>query len=174
MRAVAAPARVARHRVPSRRASPRRGRALPPGADAIAPDAALEAGLIVLAARAVALSLGKAKQGSDLERARAECARRGIDVSDLYRATDAGEQRWFLVGGWRVPRAGDAIYGDGRTSQELRGRLRYDDCRKKADEVGVDYRDIDELRALYPTSTKKSLELRRRLQMAGHEPEWWS
>jgi len=127
----------------------------------------------VLFARGAALSLGKAKQGSDLERARVECERRGIDVSDLYRKEDAGEQRWYLVGGWRVPRAGDAIYGDGRMSQEMRGRLRYDDCRKKADEVGVEYEDIDALRALYPTATKKSLELRRRLQMAGHEPEWW-
>ncbi|OUS47301.1 hypothetical protein BE221DRAFT_72011 [Ostreococcus tauri] len=134
---------------------------------------AVEAGVIIFAARVLALGLGKAKQSGDLERGLEECARRSIDVSDLFYEEDQGEQRWYLVGGWSVPRKGDPRYGDGRMSQEVKSRVRWADCRAMADARGVDYDDVATLTALYPTTTKKALELRRRLQMAGYEPEWW-
>ena len=93
-------------------------------------------------------------------------------MSDLYYAEDQGEQRWYLVGNWKVPRAGDAKYGDGRMSQELKSRVRYHDAKAVADEAGVSYVDIDEHTALYPTTPKRALELRRRLTAAGFETKW--
>ena len=135
-------------------------------------DSGIKAGFIVFGARVAALGLGKAKQGSDVDRALEDCAARGIDVSDLYYAEDQGEQRWYLVGNWKVPRAGDAKYGDGRMSQELKSRVRYHDAKAVADEAGVSYVDIDEHTALYPTTPKRALELRRRLTAAGFETKW--
>jgi len=140
--------------------------------DVISLDSAAEAGLVVFAARFAALGLGKAKQGSDVERALEMCEARGIDVRDLYYDEDQGEQRWYLVGNWSVPKKGDPKYGDGRMSQELKSRVRYHDGKKAADEAGVNYADIEELVALYPTTPKKALELRRRLKEAGKEIEW--
>ena len=52
--------------------------------EAIGWDSAVQAGCIVFAARFGALGLGKAKQGSDIERALEMCETRGIDVRDLY------------------------------------------------------------------------------------------
>lgn len=141
--------------------------------DVLTLDSAAKAGLIVFGARVAALGAGKAKQGSDLDQALRDCKDRGIDVSDLYYAEDQGEQRWYLVGNWAVPRKGDPKYGDGRMSQEVRSRVRYHDCKALADARGVDYGDIDEHEALYPTTPKKAIELRRRLTNAGVEVESW-
>ena len=57
-------------------------------------------------------------------------------------------------------------------SQELKSRVRYHDGKKAADEAGVNYADIEELTALYPTTPKRAVELRRRLKDAGKEIEW--
>lgn len=141
--------------------------------DVLTLDSAAKAGLIVFGARVAALGAGKAKQGSDLDKALRDCKDRGIDVSDLYYAEDQGEQQWFLVGNWAVPRKGDPKYGDGRMSQEVRSRVRYHDCKALADARGVEYGDIDEHAALYPTTPKKAIELRRRLTNAGVEVESW-
>ena len=140
--------------------------------EAIGWDSAVQDGCIVFAARFGALGLGKAKQGSDIERALEMCETRGIDVRDLYYDEDQGEQRWYLVGNWSVPKKGDPRYGDGRMSQELKSRVRYHDGKKAADEAGVNYADIEELAALYPTTPKRAVELRRRLKDAGKEIEW--
>ena len=141
--------------------------------DVLTLDSAAKAGLIVFGARVAALGAGKAKQGSDLDKALGDCKDRGIDVSDLYYAEDQGEQRWYLVGNWAVPRKGDPKYGDGRMSQEVRSRVRYHDCKALADASGVEYADIEEHKALYPTTPKKAIELRRRLTNAGVEVESW-
>ena len=45
-------------------------------------------------------------------------------------------------------------------------------AKKAADEAGVNYADIEELAALYPTTPKRAVELRRRLKDAGKEIEW--
>jgi hypothetical protein len=141
--------------------------------DVLTLDSAAKAGLIVFGARVAALGAGKAKQGSDLDKALRDCADRGIDVSDLYYAEDQGEQQWYLVGNWAVPKKGDPKYGDGRMSQEVRSRVRLHDCKALADARGVEYGDIEEHKALYPTTPKKAIELRRRLTNAGVEVESW-
>jgi hypothetical protein len=138
--------------------------------DIVSVDSAAKAGLIVLGVRVAALGLGKAKQGSDVERGTAMAVERGIDCSDLYWAEDA-ESRWYLIGPWSAPKRGDAKYGAGRMSQEINGRVRYHDAKIKADEGGVKYADIDALSAMYPTTPKKFVELRRRLREAGIDCE---
>jgi len=50
--------------------------------------------------------------------------------------------------------------------------VRYHDAKAVADEAGVSYVDIDEHTALYPTTPKRALELRRRLTAAGFETKW--
>ena len=138
--------------------------------DIVSVDSAAKAGLIVLGVRVAALGLGKAKQGSDVERGTAMAIERGIDCSDLYWAADA-ESRWYLIGPWSAPKRGDAKYGAGRMSQEINGRVRYHDAKIKADAGGVNYADIDALSALYPTTPKKFVELRRRLRESGIDCE---
>ena len=81
--------------------------------DGIGLDSAVEAGCIVFAARFGALGLGKAKQGSDIERALEMCETRGIDVRDLYYDEDQGEQRWYL---------GRELVGAGEGGSEVRRR----------------------------------------------------
>ena len=54
----------------------------------------------------------------------------------------------------------------------MKSRVRYHDGKKAADEAGVNYADIEELTALYPTTPKRAVELRRRLKDAGKEIEW--
>jgi len=153
-----------RFRVRARRAV----RASGSGVDVVVVDAAARAGLIVFVARVGALALGKAKQANDVERGTREARERGIDCDDLFVSEDA-DDRWYLIGPWRAPRRGDPKFGAGRMSQEINGRVRYHDAKIAAKANGVKYEDIEELKALYPTTPKKFVELRRRLKEAGVE-----
>ena len=121
-------------------------------------DSGVEAGVIILLVRLVTLGGGKAALSKQLEEEIAR-AKKNIDISDLYYSEDQGEDAWYLVGDWRPPKKGDLKFGDGRTKQEIKNRIRWAEASKVADENDVEYGDLDGL-----ASVKKFVELRKRIR----------
>ncbi len=122
-------------------------------------DSGLEAGAIILLVRLVTLGGGKAALSKQLEEQIARAKEKNIDISDLYYSEDQGEDAWYLVGDWRPPKKGDLKFGDGRTKQEIKNRIRWAEASKVADENDVEYGDLDGL-----ASVKKFVELRKRIR----------
>ena len=81
-------------------------------------DSGLEAGAIILLVRLVTLGGGKAALSKQLEEQIARAKEKNIDISDLYYSEDQGEDAWYLVAIWRLPKK-DLKFGDGRTKQEI-------------------------------------------------------
>ena len=122
-------------------------------------DGGLEAGVIILLVRLLTLGGGKAALSKQLEEQIARAKEKNIDISDLYYSEDQGEDAWYLIGDWRPPKKGDLKFGDGRTKQEIKNRIRWAEARKVADKNGIEYEDLDEL-----ASVKKFVELRKRIR----------
>ena len=122
-------------------------------------DSGLEAGVIILLVRLVTLGGGKAALSKQLEEQIARAKEKNIDISDLYYSEDQGEDAWYLVGDWRPPKKGDLKFGDGRTKQEIKNRIRWAVASKVADENGIEYEDLAGL-----ASVKKFVELRKRIR----------
>ena len=122
-------------------------------------DGGLEAGVIILLVRLLTLGGGKAALSKQLEEQIARAKEKNIDISDLYYSEDQGEDAWYLVGDWRPPKKGDLKFGDGRTKQEIKNRIRWAEASKVADKNGIEYEDLDELASL-----KKFVELRKRIR----------
>ena len=119
----------------------------------------LEAGVIILLVRLLTLGGGKAVLSKQLEEQIARAKEKNIDISDLYYSEDQGEDAWYLIGDWRPPKKGDLKFGDGRTKQEIKNRIRWAEASKVADENDVEYGDLDGL-----ASVKKFVELRKRIR----------
>ena len=122
-------------------------------------DSAAEAGVIILLVRIITLGGGKAALSKQLEEQIERAKERNIDISDLYYSEDQGEDAWYLIGDWRPPKKGDLKFGDGRTKEEIKYRIRWAEAMKVADENEIEYEDLNEF-----ASAKKFVELRKRIR----------
>jgi len=122
-------------------------------------DSAAEAGVIVLFVRIITLGGGKAALSKQLEEQIERAKERNIDIADLYYTEDQGEDAWYLIGDWRPPKKGDLKFGDGRTKEEIKYRIRWAEAMKIADENEIEYEDLNGF-----ASAKKFVELRKRIR----------
>ena len=116
-------------------------------------DSATEAGVIILLVRIITLGGGKAALSKQLEEQIERAKERNIDISDLYYTEDQGEDAWYLIGDWRPPKKGDLKFGDGRTKEEIKYRIRWSEA------IKIEYEDLNEF-----ASAKKFVELRKRIR----------
>ena len=122
-------------------------------------DSAAEAGVIILLVRIITLGGGKAALSKQLEEQIERAKERNIDIADLYYTEDQGEDAWYLIGDWRPPKKGDLKFGDGRTKEEIKYRIRWAEAMKIADENEIEYEDLNGF-----ASAKKFVELRKRIR----------
>ena len=122
-------------------------------------DSAAEAGVIILLVRIITLGGGKAALSKQLEEQIERAKERNIDIADLYYTEDQGEDAWYLIGDWRPPKKGDLKFGDGRTKEEIKYRIRWAEAMKIADENEIEYEDLYGF-----ASAKKFVELRKRIR----------
>ena len=122
-------------------------------------DSAAEAGVIILLVRIITLGGGKAALSKQLEEQIERAKEKNVDISDLYYTEDQGEDAWYLIGDWRPPKKGDLKFGDGRTKEEIKYRIRWSEAIKVAIKNEIEYEDLNEF-----ASAKKFVELRKRIR----------
>ena len=142
----------------ARRAVPRRA-AMENDVSIFNLDSAAEAGVIILLVRIITLGGGKAALSKQLEEQIERAKEKNVDISDLYYTEDQGEDAWYLIGDWRPPKKGDLKFGDGRTKEEIKYRIRWSEAIKIAIKNEVEYEDLNEF-----ASAKKFVELRKRIR----------
>ena len=122
-------------------------------------DSAAEAGVIILLVRIITLGGGKAALSKQLEEQIERAKEKNVDISDLYYTEDQGEDACYLIGDWRPPKKGDLKFGDGRTKEEIKYRIRWAEAIKIAIKNEIEYEDLNEF-----ASAKKFVELRKRIR----------
>lgn len=122
-------------------------------------DSAAEAGVIILLVRIITLGGGKAALSKQLEEQIERAKEKNVDISDLYYTEDQGEDACYLIGDWRPPKKGDLKFGDGRTKEEIKYRIRWAEAIKIAIKNEKEYEDLNEF-----ASAKKFVELRKRIR----------
>jgi len=122
-------------------------------------DSAAEAGVIILLVRIITLGGGKAALSKQLEEQIERAKEKNVDISDLYYTEDQGDDACYLIGDWRPPKKGDLKFGDGRTKEEIKYRIRWAEAIKIAIKNEKEYEDLNEF-----ASAKKFVELRKRIR----------
>jgi hypothetical protein len=125
-------------------------------------DSSAKAGLIIVLVRLLTLTGGKAAISKQLEDVERKAKEKNVDVSDLYYDSDQGEDKWYLVGDWKPPKKGDLKFGNGRSKEEIKYRIRLAEAITVAESKGVEYEDIVE--NIETQTAKKFVDLRMRIR----------